>query len=258
MQGAELPDPSEPPVGSAISGLAPPAAVSAIPVCPDPSLLDRALDILFPPVCVGCRLPGRWICAGCWLRVPWDMAWHCPNCFQLTTPAGCAFCAPGRNDVSVVGSVALFTDAAREAVHTLKYNERHAISSLLGGLMAQLASAGDYDLVLHVPLHPSRRRERGYDQSQLLAKAVAKTLHLPYVSGLRRVRKTQQQALLENRDARMRNVAGAFEATRAFHGETVPLVDDVSTTGATLRAAAGGLLDAGAGRVAGLVFARAI
>jgi ComF family protein len=153
--------------------------------------------------------------------------------------------------------VASFTDSAREAVHALKYHERHAISGVLGHLMAEMARPLDFDVVTHVPLHRSRRRERGYDQSWLLARAVARASVTPVAGGLKRTRKTKQQALLADRAARHANVAGAFEARHSFEGKTVLLVDDVTTTGSTLSAAAEALKSTGAASVIGLVFARA-
>lgn len=116
-------------------------------------------------------------------------------------------------------------------------------------------SSEKFDLVVQVPLHRRRRRERGYDQSALLAKVVARDLRLPFKpNGLKRTRRTEQQAILESSD-RISNVRGAFAASRISQGRSVLLVDDVSTTGATMEAAAAALVEAGARSVTGLVFA---
>lgn len=156
-----------------------------------------------------------------------------------------------------IGAVTDFDGIAREAIHTLKYHERHAIASVLGALMGQLALEQPVDVVTHVPLHRSRRRERGYDQSALLARHTARALGRHAESALIRIRRTEQQALLA-RDARGQNVREAFRATRAWHGERVLLIDDVATTGTTLGSAAEALYAAGAGAVIGLVFAHAL
>jgi ComF family protein len=153
-------------------------------------------------------------------------------------------------------AVAQYEDVAREAVHALKFNGRHAISGLLARLMAATAGQAGATAVAAVPLHPSRRRERGYDQARMLASRVARELAIPYVPALHRVRRTQQQALLDH-GAREANVAGAFACTTSMEGGKVLLVDDVTTTGATLSEAARALKEAGAGEVIGLVFARA-
>lgn len=184
------------------------------------------------------------------------MEWFCPACELRVGPAGCTRC-PRKNDrVDIVGAVTEFEGISREAVHALKYHERHAIASLLGDLMTQLAREVPADIVTHVPLHRSRRRERGYDQSAFLAKRVAKNLDLRNEQTLVRTRQTAQQALLQ-RDARRENVAGAFRASGVWQGESFLLIDDVMTTGATLGAAAETLRAAGAGFISGLVFAHA-
>lgn len=113
------------------------------------------------------------------------------------------------------------------------------------------------DAVAHVPLHPVRRRERGYDQARLLAVALAHRIGLPAIDPLERVRSTAPQVGRARR-ARTANVAGAFRVRpgRAPRG-TVALVDDVATSGATLAAASGPLLGAGVERVVGTTFSLA-
>jgi competence protein ComFC len=172
--------------------------------------------------------------------------------------ACCAVCAKQKSPIERILAVARFEDLGREAVHTLKYHGRYAISGMMGRLMAIAAEEEtDVTLVTHVPLHSSRRRERGFDQSAKLAKNVADALRVPYRGEcLRRSRKTRQQALL-SREERVRNVAGAFLAGHPMNHESVLLVDDVLTTGATLQAAANALREAGAEGVIGLVFAHA-
>lgn len=184
------------------------------------------------------------------------MEWFCPTCGETAPPSGCQRCAALLDRADVIGTVAEFDGVAREAIHALKYHERHAIASLLGGLMAQLGREHPVDIVTHVPLHRARRRERGYDQSALLARHIARALgHRPQ-STLIRTRRTEQQALL-SREARPQNVSGAFRANREWDGETFVLIDDVATTGATLGSATEALRAAGAGAVIGLVFAHA-
>jgi ComF family protein len=154
-------------------------------------------------------------------------------------------------------AVAHFEGIAREAVHVLKYHGRHAIAGLMGRLMAGVAREVEVDCVAPIPLHSTRLRERGYDQAALLARSVAHALALPHQGkALKRVRATRQQVTLDAL-ARQANVAGAFASPRAWDGERILLIDDVSTTGATMRSAAGALKASGAGAIVGLVFARA-
>ncbi len=127
----------------------------------------------------------------------------------------------------------------------------------MGKIMAASMPAIPVTLLVPVPLHPIRRRERGYDQAQILAQAVAKTLDLPCATqGLRRTRPTRQQATLDVGD-RLTNVAGAFEGSSLVDGESILLIDDVLTTGATLESAAQSARMAGAESVVALVFASA-
>jgi len=150
-------------------------------------------------------------------------------------------------------------DAAREMVHRLKYDNLRALAPLIGSLMIdQLGVAElDADVVVPVPLHPARERQRGYNQALLLAREVARHLGLPLdTKGLRRWKDTPAQVGLEGMETRRANVAGVFRARTSFSGLRVLLVDDVCTTGATLEACALALRKAEAIQVRGLVFAR--
>lgn len=215
---------------------------SVLPQYPEPTRIERALDLLFPPVCVGCGRVGRWICPRCWTRVSWVGERESPG----TTPS-----------VEQLVGVAMFTGTAREAVHALKFENHHAIAPMMARLMAARLGAGEAGLVVPVPLHPSRKRERGYDQAALLARHLGRALGRPSRTDLlRRVRKTRQQTTLGGEERR-ENVRGAFSATGRLSGERILLVDDVYTTGSTMEEAARVLLDAGAASVTAVVFARA-
>jgi ComF family protein len=133
-----------------------------------------------------------------------------------------------------------FEDPLRSAIHRFKYGGESALGEPLGALLAErlVAAPLAVDLILAVPLHVTRFRERGYNQSQLLARVVARRLGRPLTEGLVRIRPTMPQ-VGQNPDSRRANVAGAF----AWQGEAVAgrhlvLVDDVCTTGATFDACA--------------------
>jgi ComF family protein len=154
-------------------------------------------------------------------------------------------------------AVAEFDGSVREAVHALKYENRHAISGLMGRLMAETCRSIGADAVAHVALHRSRRRERGFDQAWMLASHLARSLQIPFHGdAVVRTRKTRQQVGLGPAERRG-NVAGAFGAARRVSGQSLLLVDDVYTTGSTLQAAGRALKDAGAEGVTAVVFARA-
>lgn len=158
-----------------------------------------------------------------------------------------------------VVSVAQMDGAAERAVHALKYRGRRALAGPLGDLMAARLAMDGYSaaLVLAVPLHLRRQRQRGYNQAELLASRVRERIQAGRPAGsLERTRQTPAQV---GQDAvrRRENMAGAFR----WNGEPgarrpVILVDDVVTTGATLDACAGALRESGFGRVTGLTLAR--
>jgi ComF family protein len=154
-----------------------------------------------------------------------------------------------------------FGGALAVALRRLKYAERPDLAVPLGHLARQAARRAHLagDVVVPVPLHPRRLAERGYNQAALLAAEVAVELAAPLAAGaIARVRNTPQQAQLD-REARLHNVAQAFEvrAPRVVQGRRVVLVDDIATTGATLGACRSALLSAGASSVTALVVARA-
>ncbi len=147
---------------------------------------------------------------------------------------------------------------ARQLVHQLKYEGMTALAEPMGMRLAE-ATGADGDLVVPVPLHRGRLRSRGYNQSALLGKTLARTVGLPFDdSAARRVRATKPLAKSMNRAERRAIVTGAFAGVPArVKDRRILLVDDVVTTGATLDSCARALLDAGAANVRCVTFARA-
>jgi ComF family protein len=202
-------------------------AVAAEPFCP---VCSDAVDPA-PPGCARCGLPGpAALCAAC----------------QADPPAFDAVRAGG-----------LFGGPLADAIHALKYGDRPALARPLGAWLARVAPPPQGAAVLAVPLARRRRIERGYDQAQLLADALARAAGAERLRGaLRRVRETPPQ-VGRTRAERARNVEGAFAATFPLAGRDVALVDDVVTTGATADAAARAAKEAGARSVVVLALARA-
>jgi ComF family protein len=170
----------------------------------------------------------------------------------------CQDCARNRPRIDGIRACSRFEGAVRQAVHRLKYNGHRALADPLAELLGKAAQAVPAaDAIAPVPLHAARLRQRGYNQSALLAQALGQRLELPIVESLRRVRETKDQIGL-NRRQRQENVKGAFACHQPAlaAGRTFLLVDDVCTTGSTLVACAEPLLRAGAAGVWGLVVAR--
>ncbi|HLG78290.1 MAG TPA: ComF family protein [Ktedonobacteraceae bacterium] len=158
-----------------------------------------------------------------------------------------------------------YDEPLRTCIHALKYYGQTRLAEPLGALLARTCRdrglAGD--VIVPVPLHPERQRQRGYNQSQLLAEACARALGIPLGAGLlTRVRATQAQAQLAASE-RQSNVAGAFACISPIGAHllarrNVLLIDDVSTSGATLEACAASLFATGAQAVWGVVLARPV
>lgn len=143
----------------------------------------------------------------------------------------------------------------QELLHQLKYKNHPEIGVKIGKVMAQELAAADYNqtyqLIVPVPLHPSRKRSRGYNQSEEFAKGLSLELGIPYTdSFVKRSVKTQTQTR-KSKLNRWRNVSEVFEMkdAAAVKGKHILLVDDVVTTGATLEACAHALLEAGCSKV---------
>jgi ComF family protein len=233
------------------------------------SWLEPVLDLVFPALCPVCGERSddrthRPFCAACWSGLPlWDDA-GCPGCARLFVglPAGssCEECRRAPPPFQWARAAGAYRDGLRAAIHALKFRGRVAVAAPLAGLLAErgAAAAASVDAVVPVPLHPVRLAERGFNQAEVLAAPCARAWARPLVTGtLVRTRPTRPQTELDAAE-RGANVAGAFSVRRpaALAGLRVLLIDDVLTTGATARAAAHALREAGATAVGVLVVAR--
>ena len=147
----------------------------------------------------------------------------------------------------------------REMVHALKYQNLRASAPDLGRLLAGYLDSNEIptDVAMPVPLHPRRERERGYNQSELMARELSKGSGIPVQAGLlRRTRNAASQVSIKGREERRRNIDGAFECRSTVEGLRVLLIDDVVTTGSTMSACASALRAAGADSIWGLALAR--
>lgn len=224
--------------------------------------LFRLADWLLPPCCGSCRAHGAWLCDRCWAGVRPLEEPLCRRCGRELAFRGdsCA-CRLRLHALSRARSAAAYEGPLERAIHRFKYDGWRALAPTLAALIAERL-AGEIPpgaLMVAVPLHPRRQRRRGYNQSELIAAELRRRLRLaaPGAPGrVVRVRDTPPQVGLD-RLRRRANVAGAF-AWRggALDGRPVVVVDDVTTTGATLEACAAAIRAGGGGPVLGLTVAR--
>ncbi|WP_277870642.1 ComF family protein [Thermorudis peleae] len=222
-------------------------------------------DLVFPFSCLGCGRTGSILCADC--ARAWSLEGQ-PQCHRCGTPtpmpqSQCWRCQNWPPVLVTVRAPFRFDGPVRQAIHQLKYRGVRGAAPQLGRYLAAYAATELSSIrgqtswaVVPIPLHPTRQRERGFNQAALLAKPVADALGIPVIHGLVRQQATRPQ-VGQSYAARQRNVAGAFAWRQ---GKQMPsaviLVDDVVTTGATMVAACEVLQAGGVQTVVGLALAR--
>ena len=170
----------------------------------------------------------------------------------------CMVCREGLANFDAAYSFGSYEGSLQQLIHLFKYAKVESLADTLGHFMLQaLPLEANFDLVIAMPMHWRKRWERGFNQAELLAEPVARRYGLRLAKNLRRTRYTKSQAGLTEADRRA-NLRGSFEVWRAEQvaGRRILLIDDVFTTGSTLRAAAEVLKAAGAAHVAALTLAR--
>lgn len=223
-------------------------------------------DLFYPPRCVNCDAADSWLCDHCCRQIPLISSPVCERCgtpfsknLSLTVCKQC-----NHNPLTYIDGLraaAYFeNNPLRPAIHCLKYRNNKAIASVLGQILVDAYQRFNMvaEMIVPVPLHSSRLRGRGYNQSELVAKQMGKLLHLPVnMVTLQRIRKTESQMEL-GAEKRHQNVANAFACQqRGYLSQHILLVDDVCTTGATLDACAQALKESGVASVWGITLAKA-
>jgi ComF family protein len=236
------------------------------------ALIRSGMNVVLPTLCLGCEMPvasAGTLCAQCWGRLslierPFCERLGTPFSYDLGEGALSAEAIADPPPFERLRAVAAYSDMARKLVQALKYGDRLDLARWMARWMVR--AGGEFlpaaAVVVPVPLHRRRLWSRRFNQSAMLAMAIAEAAGKPFApTVLRRIRPTRQQVGLSARE-RADNVRGAFRVAEgeriAIAGRRVLLVDDVYTTGATMKAASRALLRAGAVAVDAVVFARVV
>lgn len=234
-------------------------------------IFTAVADFFFPPLCLLCRefltAPQEtYFCAACSAAFPLIRGPLCPRCgIPFVSQEGadhlCGRCMENAPAFDAARATGVYAGPLRQAIHLLKYTSRPLLAAPLGMLLAQQGRGlldQEHDLIMPVPLHKRRVRQRGFNQSLALAREVGKRWGIAVAAeGLERVRWTDPQTMLHERQ-RLRNVRDAFRCTAAVEKKKILLIDDVYTSGSTANECAKVLKRNGARRVAVLTLARTL
>lgn len=221
---------------------------------PFQKLLESFLDFVFPPYCLICKnhipVAKEFVCTTCWEALEPIPNPFCPLCKNfLVDGNSCENCNPNNLWVFSLGP---FDDCYQELIHQFKYKAKlslgRILSSRLGDLLISKSKDRNLDCIIPVPLHSSRQRQRGFNQSHIIAETLGEKLSLPVERKiLKRKKKTKDQTRLSPEE-RKANVREAFQIvySEKVKNKNILLVDDVVTTGATLEECARELRKSGA------------
>lgn len=226
------------------------------------------LDALLPIHCLGCGKEGSWICKACFTKIPARKDQQCPICERVITPDGrtCINCKTKSALDGMLCVTSYKISLVADAVHNFKYNFVDGLHVPLAKLLIKELHKSNLpiaDILIPIPLHKRRLRWRGFNQSQLLAQYISQkllsNLEIPLASDIiLRKRYTKPQKEIQNKSERAANIKDAFAISDSeiIKDKTVFLIDDIATTGSTIKECAKILKDAGAKQVYAIVIAR--
>ncbi len=215
------------------------------------------LDLIFPRVCYSCnsRLTqnSSIICSNCSQELVW-LENVCPICANKLVNGKCSYCSENHWYFDKVFSLFAFSPVVQNLIHSLKYDELTRISIFFKPYLQKFLKENRFrelDLAVPVPIHSVRKRERGYNQAELISNLAAEILQIQHLPRLiKRKFYTRTQTRL-SREERKRNVASAFSLQKKYNicGKNILLIDDVFTTGSTVNSISRLLKENGCGRV---------
>jgi len=233
------------------------------------TVVNWLLDCVFPVRCLGCSVLERgYLCSRCIKTIPLRSSFECIGCKQ-PVPFGktCGLCRP-QNHLDALYVAANFTHPLlKKSIAHFKYQFIDELTSPLTHIIRryikrisrqkEFSIFIDQPTIVPVPLHYRRLNWRGFNQAELLATHLARHFQLPLeLNTLQRIKSTKPQALLSEREDRIKNIEDIFICTRNVTASSILLIDDICTTGATLNECARVLKIRGAQRVSALVVAR--
>lgn len=248
-------------------------------------ILKIVLALLFPKFCVGCNEEGTWLCSKCRKKILKVVTQVCPQCGRVSTLGlYCKLCRYDTVLVKVEGeekpkkkkkrkplggilTTAYFKEGpTREIIHHYKYNSVTELAKYLVPLMSETLKEHmlPLDIITYTPLFRKRLAERGYNQSEILAQGIGKNLKIDVENLLTKRKSTKRQVILKGKKRRenlkgvfkLRSKNNAFRHVLRIKGMNILIIDDITTTGATLNECAKVLKEAGANMIWGLVVAR--
>jgi competence protein ComFC len=222
----------------------------------------KIIDWIYPPSCCSCGKIGKLFCDDCFSILQTPSIYSCTLCGEpLKKPGICLRCRTHPPHFYSLRSLGYFTGPLRDAIHSLKYQRNFGLGEFFSSPLAQIIMRERWqiDLITAVPLNEKRRKERGYNQAEVLAEPVARKMSVLYSSNIiKRIKHTDSQVGLSLQE-RQNNVAGAFLAvSELVNSKNILIIDDVATTGSTIDACAKALKDAGAKNVFALTLAKTV
>lgn len=231
-------------------------------------LYHKLLDVLFPRLCFNCGIKVSknepLLCNKCFSKIPIFQTLFCAVC-HARLPDSKKLCH--KDAQYILAAATAYEGLVKKLIWDLKYNKKLAAAEPLkkiaeiyfNNLIEPISPIGQINLICPIPLHSKKERQRGFNQSTLITKAIAEKFNLPFVSNcLLKIKNTPPQMELKNFEQRTKNTSGSFTVKNMadIAGKTILLVDDVTTTGSTLHEAAKILKAAGAKKIIAFAIAK--
>jgi len=227
----------------------------------------EAVRTLLPSWCIVCDRELPWTdrtascCADCWRALPRITGAKCVSCALPLAgnddPVRCIECQVDPGNLLFCDAWGRYSGALEKVLHAFKFERHDFLDDPLAELLEQLMGDTVFDAIVPVPMSRAKERKRGYNQAERLARALGRRANVACELLLTKRGERATQSLLP-RAERAKNVRGAFQASQRAHGKAILLVDDICTTGETLRSCASELLRAGATSVAAVTVAKTV